>query len=94
MGSQDAFFEALGPTSPPPNDSPGFFTHATGIFRGADIFGTLLGIKGTGTDPGAPGVVGQGGLSLGGRPGGNGVFGQGLNGIVGYTQAATRNTAT
>jgi hypothetical protein len=64
MGSQDAFFEALGPTSAPPNDPPGFFTHATGLFRGADIAGSQLGVRGSATDLGAPGVVGQGGQAI------------------------------
>ena len=71
MGSQDDFFEALGPTEDPPNDSPGFFTYATRLWRGADISGKTLGVRGTGTDAGATGIVGQGG------PAGNGVFGRG-----------------
>src|SRR5262245_7548317 len=89
MGAQDAFFEALGPTSPPPNDSPGFFTFATGIYRGADIHGRQLGVRGIGTGAGAPGIVGQGGLTSG-----NGVEGRGLNGVVGVTTGAVRNPAT
>jgi hypothetical protein len=84
MGSQDDFFEALGPTLPPPNDSPGFFTNATGLFRGADIAGKQLGVRGSATDPGAPGIVGQGG------PGGNGVEGQGTNGVLGLSATAVR----
>jgi len=88
MGSQDDFFEALGPTDPPPNDSPGFFTQATRLWRGADIAGKQLGVRGTGTDPGAPGIIGEGG------PGGNGVFGHGMNGVVGLSATAIRNPAT
>jgi hypothetical protein len=80
MGSQSDFFEALGPTENPPNDSPGFFTYATGLWRGADISGKTLGVRGIGTDPGSTGIIGQGGDA------GNGVFGQGGaagNGVVG-----------
>lgn len=92
MGSQDDFFEALGPTPAPPNDSPGFFTHATGLYRGVDVAGKQLGVRGTGTDPGAPGVIGEGGPGDNVTPGGNGVFGHG--GVVGYTTTATRLMAT
>ena len=88
MGSQDDFFEALGPTSPPPNDSPGFFTNASRIWRGVDVAGKQLGVRGRGGDPGSVGVEGHGGL------GGNGVFGQGMNGVVGLSAAAVRNPAT
>jgi hypothetical protein len=87
MGSQDSFFEALGPTSSP-NDSPGFFTNATGLWRGVDVTGKSLGVRGRGSDPGSVGVEGHGG------PGGNGVFGQGMNGIVGLSAAAVRNPPT
>jgi hypothetical protein len=88
MGSQNDFFEALGPTPPPPNDSPGFFTNATRIWRGVDVVGKQLGVRGRGGDAGSVGVEGHGG------PGGNGVFGQGMNGIVGLSAAAVRNPAT
>jgi hypothetical protein len=87
-GSQDSWFEALGPTSLPPHDSPGFFTNAAGLYRGVDVTGNHLGVRGTGRDPGSVGVEGHGG------PGGNGVFGQGMNGIVGLSAAAVRNPAT
>jgi hypothetical protein len=87
MGSQDSFFEALGPTSSP-NDSPGFFTNATGLWRGVDVTGKSLGVRGRGSDAGSVGVEGHGG------PGGNGVFGQGMNGIVGLSAAAVRNPDT
>ena len=95
MGSQNDFFEALGPTLDPPNDSPGFFTNATGLFRGADIAGKNLGVRGVGTDAGALGIIGEGGpagngvFGRGGVPddqgnGGNGVFGSGMNaGVLG-----------
>ncbi len=76
-GSQDSWFEALGPTSLPPNDSPGFFTNAAGLYRGVDVTGRQLGVRGRGSDNGSVGVEGHGG------PGGNGVFGQGMNGVVG-----------
>ena len=88
MGSQDDFFEALGPTLAPPNDSPGFFTYATGLYRGADIHGRVLGVRGVGDATGAVGVEGRGGA------GGNGVFGRGMNGIVGLTATAVRNPTT
>jgi hypothetical protein len=88
MGSQDDFFEALGPTPAPPNDSPGFFTQATNIWRGADIAGKQLGVRGTGTGPGAPGIIGEG------ATGGNGVFGHGMNGVVGLSATAIRNPST
>jgi hypothetical protein len=94
MGSQDDFFEALGPTRDPPNDSPGFFTNASGLFRGVDVAGKHLGVRGTGTDPGAPGVIGEGGLGDNVTAGGNGVFGHGMNGVVGYSATATRLMAT
>jgi hypothetical protein len=82
MGSQDNFFEALGPTSPSPHDSPGFFTNGSQIWRGVDVTGKQLGVRGRGGDPGSVGVEGHGG------PGGNGVFGQGKNGVVGLSAAA------
>ena len=94
MGSQDDFFEALGPTPDPPNDSPGFFTHASGLFRGVDVAGKHLGVRGTGTDPGAPGVIGEGGLGDNVTAGGNGVFGHGMNGVVGYSATSIRLMAT
>ena len=94
MGSQDDFFEALGPTPDPPNVSPGFFTHASGLHRGVDVAGKMLGVRGTGTDPGAAGVIGEGGVGDNVTPGGNGVFGHGMNGVVGYSATAARIMAT
>ena len=85
MGSKDEFFEATGPTSPPPHDSPAFFTNGTNIWRGVDVVGKSLGVRGSGGDPGSVGVEGHGGA------GGNGVFGQGMNGVVGLSAGAVRN---
>jgi hypothetical protein len=58
MGTHDDFFEALGPTSPAPNDTPGFFTKGTQIWRGVDVTGRQLGVRGRGSATGSVGVIG------------------------------------
>jgi hypothetical protein len=79
MGTQDDFFEALGPTSPAPHDSPGFFCNGPQIWRGVDVTGRQLGVRGRGRDIGSVGVEGHGG------PGGNGV--------IGFSAAAVRTAS-
>lgn len=85
MGQQDKFFEVKRPAdSPPPADTPGFFTSADDppVYRGAEIAGKLFGIRGWGADAGAPGVIGQGapGQADGVRGFGTGSF----SGVAGW----------
>jgi hypothetical protein len=77
MGTHDDFFEALGPTSPAPNDTPGFFTKGTQIWRGVDVTGRQLGVRGRGSDTGSVGVIGLSAAAVGPSSGPAGVVGVG-----------------